>query len=281
MAQPGPVPQSAPLPPAHHLDPPVLPSLPPMSQAPLPPPSLIGHSAPLPHAGMSQTAHPPPSLEHGPNNNGLTSFVSQPPVPSNGQPSARGSIDRHGSFSSPPASASSLIGLPGQHNGAFDWPDPNMANMPGSAPLPMINSLHPAGSIPSTPAAYPTQPRQPTSNYYNVVSDAHESPANGTSSSTWYSYATAPTQSPYHAAYPTGNGVSLHAKRPHPDDDDDDDGDSDDGGAQPARLERGPSSAGEPDHNAHKRRKTLPESSSPATDRDSRPSRSSTHRAKR
>ncbi|GES66168.1 APSES transcription factor StuA [Aspergillus terreus] len=89
----------------------------------------------------------PPSLHH---------HALQTPVPSHmGQPGSRPGIDRAHTFPTPPASASSLMGITNQGS-SYEWNSQGMnSGVPNTQPLSIDTSLSNARSMPTTPATTP------------------------------------------------------------------------------------------------------------------------------
>jgi enhanced filamentous growth protein 1 len=87
----------------------------------------------------------------------VPSHMSQAPAPVPPQPNSGGrpSLDRAHTFPTPPASASSLIGIPNQGN-TYDWNNQNMnSTVQTSQALPIDTGLNNTRSMPTTPATTP------------------------------------------------------------------------------------------------------------------------------
>ncbi|KAL4806997.1 cell pattern formation-associated protein stuA [Aspergillus unguis] len=109
----------------------------------------------------------------------------QTPVPAHmSQPGGRPSIDRAHTFPTPPASASSLIGITSQGN-SYEWNQGMNSSVSNSQPLSIDTSLNNARSMPTTPAttppgsnmhgmpSYPTQSGYDAKPYYSAAPSAH------------------------------------------------------------------------------------------------------------
>ncbi|KAL4889794.1 hypothetical protein BDV59DRAFT_103920 [Aspergillus ambiguus] len=99
-----------------------------------------------PPTGRPSEAPQPPSLHHH----------LQTPVPSHlGQPGSRPGLDRAHTFPTPPASASSLMGI--THQGSsYEWNSQGMnSGVPNTQPLSIDTSLSHTRSMPTTPATTP------------------------------------------------------------------------------------------------------------------------------
>ncbi|KAF9886138.1 hypothetical protein FE257_011963 [Aspergillus nanangensis] len=154
-----------------------------------------------PAAARGSQGPQPPSLHH---HHGL-----QTPVPSHlAQPPAMASqgsrpgIDRAHTFPTPPASASSLMGISNQGS-SYEWNNGGMnSGVPHTQPLSIDTSLSNARSMPTTPATTP-----PGSNLQGMQS--YQSQSGYDSSKSYYSaapsshsqYATQPLAQPGMASY--------------------------------------------------------------------------------
>lgn len=102
---------------------------------------------------------PPPALHHHHHHhmqNNLPPHLSQPPHSLSSQPGGRPVLDRANSFPTPPASASSLMGISHQ-GGSYDWNNQGInSGVQNSQPISIENSsLNNARSMPTTPATTP------------------------------------------------------------------------------------------------------------------------------
>jgi protein SOK2 len=107
-------------------------------------------------ARNSQGPQAPPLHHHHSMGTPVPSHLSQPPPPS-GPPQSNGrpGLDRTHTFPTPPASASSLIGIPNQGS-SYEWGAQNMnSNVQPSQPLSIDTGLSNNRSMPSTPATTP------------------------------------------------------------------------------------------------------------------------------
>ncbi|KAL4903708.1 cell pattern formation-associated protein stuA [Aspergillus multicolor] len=121
-------------------------------------------------------ASQPPSLHHH--------HSLQTPVPSHMSQPGRPGLDRAHTFPTPPASASSLIGITSQGN-SYEWNQGMNSGVPNTQPLSVDTSLSNARSMPTTPATTPPgnnmhgmQSYQPQSGYdskpyYSAAPSAH------------------------------------------------------------------------------------------------------------
>lgn len=107
------------------------------------------------------------------------------------QSGGRPSIDRAHTFPTPPASASSLIGITSQGN-SYDWNQGMNSGAPHSQPLSIDTSLNNARSVPTTPATTP-----PGSNMHGMPPYQSQS---GYDSKSYYS--AAPPAHPHYASQP-------------------------------------------------------------------------------
>lgn len=107
-----------------------------------------------PQARTPQAPQPPALHHHHSLQTPLPPHMSQPPQSMSSQPGGRPVLDRAHTFPTPPASASSLMGI-GHQGGSIDWSNQGM-NSGVSNPQPLsIDALGNARSLPSTPATTP------------------------------------------------------------------------------------------------------------------------------
>lgn len=98
-----------------------------------------------------------PSLHHHSMSASVPSHMPQAAAPVPPQPGSNGrpGLDRAHTFPTPPASASSLIGIPNQGN-TYDWNNQNMnSTVQTTQPLPIDTGLNNTRSMPTTPATTP------------------------------------------------------------------------------------------------------------------------------
>ncbi|KAJ5770723.1 uncharacterized protein N7511_002774, partial [Penicillium nucicola] len=96
----------------------------------------------------------PPSLVHHHSlQTPMSSHMSQGPM--SGQPGSRPSLDRANTFPTPPASASSVMGMNNQ-NTSYEWGNQGMSSsVPHTQPLSIDTALSNQRSMPTTPATTP------------------------------------------------------------------------------------------------------------------------------
>jgi protein SOK2 len=129
----------------------------------------------------SQTA----ALHHHSLQSSTPSHVAQSGQPLSSQGGTRPGLDRAHTFPTPPASASSLIGITAQNN-SYDWGAQNMnPNVSNSQPLSIDTGLSSARSVPTTPATTP-----PGNNMHGMQSYQGQSGYDNTKQ--YYSAAPAP-----------------------------------------------------------------------------------------
>ncbi|KAI2059127.1 hypothetical protein LOZ40_006808 [Ophidiomyces ophidiicola] len=129
---------------------------------------------------------PPPSLHHHHSmHNPVTSQVSQSSTPAHNSV-GRPNFERAHTFPTPPASASSLVGVTTQSN-SYDW----TGNVQNSHPLSIDTGLGNSRSMPTTPATTPPgsnlQPMQPYQNQQSYDSKPY--------------YSSAPSSHPHYASH--------------------------------------------------------------------------------
>lgn len=137
-----------------------------------------------PQPARTPQAPQPPSLHHHHSLQTPVSTHMSQPHPMGSQPGGRPSIDRAHTFPTPPASASSLMGITSQGN-SYEWGQGMNSGVPNSQPLSIDTSLTNARSMPTTPATTPPgnnmqgmQSYQPQSGYdskpyYSAAPSAH------------------------------------------------------------------------------------------------------------
>lgn len=126
--------------------------------------------------------------------------LSQPPHTMASQPGARSALDRAHTFPTPPASASSLMGIANQGN-SYEWGSQGMSSgVANSQPLSIDTSLSNARSMPTTPATTP-----PGSNLQGMQFQGSQPPYD--SSKPYYS--TAPPSHPQYAPPLASYGQNL------------------------------------------------------------------------
>ncbi|KAI2769602.1 hypothetical protein DTO012A8_5415 [Penicillium roqueforti] len=125
-------------------------------------------------SGSQQTPihHHHPSLQTP-----MSSHMSQGPI--NGQPGSRPNLERANTFPTPPASASSLMGV--SHQGSYEWG----GQVPHTQPLSIDTALSNQRSMPTTPAttppgnnmqglpAYQSQGYDSSKPYYSAAPQTH------------------------------------------------------------------------------------------------------------
>ncbi|KAL4869995.1 hypothetical protein BDV12DRAFT_68347 [Aspergillus spectabilis] len=132
-------------------------------------------------------APPPPSLHHHHHHHSLqTPVATHMPQPHTmaSQPGGRPTLDRAHTFPTPPASASSLMGITSQGN-SYEWNQGMNSGVSNSQPLSIDTTLPNTRSMPTTPATTPPgnnlqgmQSYQPQSGYdskpyYSAAPPAH------------------------------------------------------------------------------------------------------------
>ena len=133
-----------------------------------------------------------PSLHHHSLQTPVPPHLAQPPHTMASQPGGgRPALDRAHTFPTPPASASSLMGIANQGN-SYEWGSQGMSSgVANSQPLSIDTSLSNARSMPTTPATTP-----PGSNLQGMQFQGSQPPYD--SSKPYYS--TAPPSHPQYAA---------------------------------------------------------------------------------
>ncbi|EAW06300.1 KilA-N domain-containing protein [Aspergillus clavatus NRRL 1] len=105
-------------------------------------------------ARTPQVSQPPSLHHHHSMQTPVPSHMPQPATMSS-QSAARPNLDRAHTFPTPPASASSLMGLPNQGS-SYDWNSQGMnSGVPHTQPLSIDTTLSNARSMPTTPATTP------------------------------------------------------------------------------------------------------------------------------
>ncbi|KAJ5605943.1 hypothetical protein N7510_008724 [Penicillium lagena] len=107
-----------------------------------------------PPQGSQRTpsGHQPPGLHHHHMHTPMSSHMSQPPSMAGGP---RPGLDRANTFPTPPASASSLIGVTNQGS-SYEWGGQGMGSgVPHAQPLSIDTALSNQRSMPTTPATTP------------------------------------------------------------------------------------------------------------------------------
>ncbi|RLL92947.1 hypothetical protein CFD26_100258 [Aspergillus turcosus] len=158
-----------------------------------------------PSARTPQASQPPALHHHHSMQTPIPSQMPQPPTMSS-QPGARPPLDRAHTFPTPPASASSLMGLSNQSS-SYDWNNQGMnSGVPNTQPLSIDTTLSNTRSMPTTPATTP-----PGSNLQGMQSYQSQS---GYDSSKPY-YSTAPSSHPHYAPQHTlsqyGQAMPAHS----------------------------------------------------------------------
>ncbi|KAL4880478.1 hypothetical protein BJY04DRAFT_78825 [Aspergillus karnatakaensis] len=137
-----------------------------------------------PQTARTPQAAQPPSLHH--HHSLQTPVATHMPQPHTmaSQPGGRPTLDRAHTFPTPPASASSLIGITGPGS-SYEWNQGMNSGVPNSQPLSIDTTLPNTRSMPTTPATTPPgnnlqgmQPYQPQSGYdskpyYSAAPPAH------------------------------------------------------------------------------------------------------------
>ncbi|GIC84965.1 KilA-N domain-containing protein [Aspergillus udagawae] len=142
-----------------------------------------------PSARTPQGSQPPGLHHHHSMQTSIPSQMPQPPTMSS-QPGARPPLDRAHTFPTPPASASSLMGLSNQST-SYDWNSQGMTSgVPNTQPLSIDTTLSNTRSMPTTPATTP-----PGNNLQGMQSYQSQS---GYDTSKPY-YSTAPSSHPHYA----------------------------------------------------------------------------------
>ncbi|CAI7635344.1 unnamed protein product [Penicillium bialowiezense] len=151
---------------------------------------------PGPQRTPSGPQHPPP-LHHPALQTPMSSHMSQAPM--SGPPGSRPGLERANTFPTPPASASSIMGVPNQGS-SYDW----SGQVPPTQPLSIDTSLSNQRSMPTTPATTP-----PGSNMQGLPSYQ----AQGYDSSKPY-YSAAPQSHPQYAPHTplTQSGMSSYGQ---------------------------------------------------------------------
>ncbi|PYH76930.1 apses transcription factor StuA, partial [Aspergillus uvarum CBS 121591] len=137
----------------------------------------------------------PPTLHHHHHSlqAGVPSHMAQPPTVAS-QQGGRPGLDRAHTFPTPPASASSLMGITNS-NTSYDWNNQGMpSGVPNSQPLSIDTALSNARSMPTTPATTP-----PGNNMQGMQSFQGQS---GYDSKPYYS--AAPPSHPHYASQSSG-----------------------------------------------------------------------------
>ncbi|RHZ67757.1 uncharacterized protein CDV56_109634 [Aspergillus thermomutatus] len=143
-----------------------------------------------PSARTPQASQPPALHHHHSMQNPIPSQMPQPPTMSS-QPGARPTLDRAHTFPTPPASASSLMGISNQSS-SYDWNNQGMnSGVPNTQPLSIDTTLSNARSMPTTPATTP-----PGNNNLQGM-QSYQSQSGYDSSKPYYS--TAPSSHPHYA----------------------------------------------------------------------------------
>lgn len=151
---------------------------------------------PGPQRTPSGPQHPPP-LHHPALQTPMSSHMSQAPM--SGPPGSRPGLERANTFPTPPASASSIMGVPNQGS-SYDW----SGQVPPTQPLSIDTTLSNQRSMPTTPATTP-----PGSNMQGLPSYQ----AQGYDSSKPY-YSAAPQSHPQYAPHTplTQSGMSSYGQ---------------------------------------------------------------------
>ncbi|KAJ5084242.1 hypothetical protein NUU61_008821 [Penicillium alfredii] len=110
---------------------------------------------PPPGAQRTPSGHQSAGLHHHHSmQTPMSSHMSHPSAMA-GQPGSRPGVDRANTFPTPPASASSLIGVTGQGS-SYEWGGQSMnSGVPHNQPLSIDTSLNSQRSMPTTPATTP------------------------------------------------------------------------------------------------------------------------------
>ncbi|THC91236.1 hypothetical protein EYZ11_009294 [Aspergillus tanneri] len=154
-----------------------------------------------PQAGRTSQGTQPPALHH--HHSLQTPVPSHMPQPSTIGSQGRPGLDRAPAFPTPPASASSLMGIANQ-GPSYEWGSQGMnSGVPHSQPLSIDTALSNARSLPTTPATTP-----PGSNLQGMQSYQGQS---GYDSSKPY-YSTAPAS---HAHYAPQQSLSQPGMAPY------------------------------------------------------------------
>ncbi|KAL4925905.1 KilA-N domain-containing protein [Aspergillus undulatus] len=136
-----------------------------------------------PQPARTPQSHPPSLHHHHSLQTPVSTHMPQPHTMGS-QPGGRPSLDRAHTFPTPPASASSLMGITNQGN-SYEWNQGMNSGVPNSQPLSIDTSLTNARSMPTTPATTPPgnnmqgmQSYQPQSGYetkpyYSAAPSAH------------------------------------------------------------------------------------------------------------
>ncbi len=105
-------------------------------------------------SGPQQSQTPSLQHHHSMSNAGGSHIQGPPhliaPHPNSGRPA----LDRAHTFPTPPASASSIMGMSNQ-SGSYEWGPPSVSTVPGNQPLAIDTGLSNARSVPTTPATTP------------------------------------------------------------------------------------------------------------------------------
>ncbi|KAL4942004.1 hypothetical protein BDV06DRAFT_170651 [Aspergillus oleicola] len=136
-----------------------------------------------PQANRTPQSQPPSLHHHHSLQTPVSTHMPQPHAMSS-QPGGRPSLDRAHTFPTPPASASSLMGITNQGN-SYEWNQGMNSGVPNTQPLSIDTSLTNARSMPTTPAttppgnnmqglqSYQTQSAYDSKPYYSTAPSAH------------------------------------------------------------------------------------------------------------